>query len=837
MRANVDAYLRGNTPIFRTEHRIRNRAGTWTWVASLGQTISLKPGGPKDHLMGIAINITDRKLAEEELQFTNAMLRTQQDASLDGILVVTEDSKVVSYNQRFVDMWGVPTDLLATQSDGRFLEYVLKQLARPDEFLSRVQYLYEHRDEKSQEEIELLDGTILDRYSAPMFSPDGRYFGRVWYFRDITDRKKAEKALRESEGRVRKKLDAILLPEGDIGTLELADVLDMPMFQSLMTDLSAIMPCAVAILDRAGNILLAVGWQDICAKFHRVHPEACKNCLESDTILSGGAEQGEYKIYECKNNLCDVAVPIVVGGSHVGNLFLGQIILEDKPVDYELFRAQARKYGFDEKAYLEALDRVPRWSRERVEAVARYLTKLSNLLVKLSYSSIKLSRSLNERERAEAELCKYRDHLEELVQQRTTELVTARDEAQAADRAKSVFLATMSHEIRTPMTAILGYADLLLDPNLNSSTRNSYAGTIHRSGEHLLTIINDILDLSKIESGKMEMDFERCSLVPLLIDVSNMLRSRARQRGLELSLELAGALPEMIVTDVARLRQAIVNLAGNAIKFTEKGSVRIVARYEPKTEARPSTICIQCIDTGIGIGKEILPQLFVAFHQGDASVSRRYGGTGLGLAISHRIAKMLGGDLTVESEVGRGSTFTLTIPTGDLGGVRIFQNPSVLLQEPPEKSWVSESETLKGVKVLLAEDGIDNRELIEAMLVRMGAEVAMAENGRVALEKAAAQTFDVVLMDMNMPEMDGYEATGILRDRGFHAPIIALTANAMLGDEERCEAAGCDGYLAKPINRTLFIQTIAQMVRDKAKIPPMGPTDSGNPSNADALHL
>jgi PAS domain S-box-containing protein len=421
---------------------------------------------------------------------------------------------------------------------------------------------------------------------------------------------------------------------------------------------------------------------------------------------------------------------------------------------------------------------------------------------------------ITERKLAEEELKTHKEHLEDLVKLRTDELVSAKDAAEAANRAKSDFLATISHEIRTPMTAILGYADLLMDPTLEASTRNNYATTIHRSGEHLLALINDILDLSKIEAGKVKMLFERCSLVALLADVKELLLPRTQKNCLAFSVEYAGPIPEAIYSDGDRLRQAIINLAGNAIKFTEKGGVRIVATFLPATAQKDASIRIDISDTGIGIPPETMANLFRPFTQGDPLVTRKYGGTGLGLVISHHIAKLLGGDLTATSEQGKGSTFSLTIPTGSLDGVTILQNPGdFAIQEADRtKPWTSGAADLTGVRILLAEDGIDNRELIETLLQHVGAIVETAENGRIAVEKTQGQAFDLILMDMNMPEMDGYEATRVLRDRGYSGPIVALTANAMIGDSERCLEAGCDGYLTKPIDRKRLIQLVAASI-------------------------
>ena len=395
-------------------------------------------------------------------------------------------------------------------------------------------------------------------------------------------------------------------------------------------------------------------------------------------------------------------------------------------------------------------------------------------------------------------------------------LIEARRQAEVANVAKSRFLATMSHEIRTPMTAILGYADMLMDPTTSASSRNNYAATIRRSGEHLLDLINDILDLSKIEAGKMSLEMGRCNIVSLLTDVASIVRPRAEQHGVSFSIEYTGAIPETILTDGARLRQAIINLAGNAVKFTEEGSVRTVASFLSEGWDGQPALRIEVIDTGIGIREEVLPQLFQPFCQGDAAVSRKFGGTGLGLAISHHIARLLGGDLTATSVWGQGSTFTLTIPTGSLEDIRMLQRPTEMEHETAGHVWQPTAEDLRGVRVLLAEDGFDNRELIRTILQKAGAEVETAENGRLAVAKAESSPFDLILMDINMPEMDGYEATRLLRDRGYGGPIVALTANAMSDDSNRCRTAGCNEYLTKPIDRALLIRTIAAHVDTKA---------------------
>jgi len=268
-------------------------------------------------------------------------------------------------------------------------------------------------------------------------------------------------------------------------------------------------------------------------------------------------------------------------------------------------------------------------------------------------------------------------------------------------------------------------------------------------------------------------------------------------------------MPSTILTDGTRLRQAIFNLAGNAVKFTEQGSVRLVAKFLPQWCGNQPGIQIEVIDTGIGIRPESLPKLFQPFSQADDSIAQRFGGTGLGLVISRHIAHMLGGELTVSSVWGQGSTFTLRVPTGNLRDVPMMHHPSEAERESGGRAWQPTSEDLRGVRILLAEDGYDNRELIRTILQKAGAEIEAVENGQLAVHRALEEPFDIILMDMNMPVMDGYEATRLLRSKGYKKPIYALTANAMSDDCGQCLGAGCDEYLTKPITRARLVGAIA----------------------------
>ena len=390
------------------------------------------------------------------------------------------------------------------------------------------------------------------------------------------------------------------------------------------------------------------------------------------------------------------------------------------------------------------------------------------------------------------------------------------EQAECANRAKSEFLANMSHEIRTPMTSILGYADLLMDDSLSAADRKTFLTTVRRNAGHLLQLINDILDLSKIEAGKMAINLGPCHLPSLVAEVAGMMRPRAEQRGNALEVRFADPLPQTIHTDANRMRQVLVNLVGNAVKFTENGSIRIGVAFLPQWRSSQSAISVAVIDTGIGIRPESLSRLFQPFTQAESSTTRKYGGTGLGLAISRQVVTALGGELTADSAPGRGSTFTVTIPTGDIAGVSLHQSPGETLGEDKSGArWTPGVGALRGVSILLAEDSADNQQYLCTVLDNVGATVEVVENGKLAVARAETAAFDVLLMDMNMPEMDGYEATRRLRDRGYQRPILALTANAMSGDREHCLAAGCDAHLAKPIDRRQLIDTVAQFALRK----------------------
>jgi two-component system, sensor histidine kinase and response regulator len=381
--------------------------------------------------------------------------------------------------------------------------------------------------------------------------------------------------------------------------------------------------------------------------------------------------------------------------------------------------------------------------------------------------------------------------------------------AQAANRAKTEFLSNMSHEIRTPMTAILGHAELLSEANASPAMISEHIDTIRRNGALLLALINDILDLARIESGSFEVEKLRVSPRTLIDEVSALMRVRADEKGLAFEVVARGVPPTTITTDPLRLRQVLINLLGNAIKFTERGSVRVIWGIEGS--GATARFCAEVVDTGIGISKANQARLFLPFSQADASTTRSFGGSGLGLSIVKHLVELLGGAIELSSTEGSGSSFRFHVHAAPIAGDVARDENAHAASRPSAPATVEHS--LAGRRILLAEDARDNQRLVSLMLTRAGASVDIAENGLLAIELArfAEPRYDVILMDMQMPEMDGYEATRTLRASGYNGPIVALTAHAMSGDAERCLAADIDEHHTKPIDRARLLEVCSRL--------------------------
>src|SRR5690554_1477560 len=385
-------------------------------------------------------------------------------------------------------------------------------------------------------------------------------------------------------------------------------------------------------------------------------------------------------------------------------------------------------------------------------------------------------------------------------EQERLEKELARNSAQA----KSQFLANMSHEIRTPLAAIIGYGETLLDPDLNETEKRSSAETVVRSGRHLLELVNDILDHSKIDANKLDVDVVPVNLPELLDEIRAFFAPRAREKGLDFSIICDYPLPEKIRTDPTRYRQIIINLCGNALKFTESGTISLIIRCDRDAEK----LYARVVDIGIGMKPEQIERLFDPFAQGSTAISRQYGGTGLGLSISRRLAELLGGDIRVSSTYGEGSEFEVCISTGDLAQVHFLRDASEFSQRRRAIAMVM-APRLSG-RILCAEDNDVNRRLVSLLVGRTGAELVHVSNGAEALERASREHFDLILMDIQMPVMNGRDATLALREAGVNTPVVALTANVMAEDIAEYRLAGCNDHLAKPIDKQRFYEVLAR---------------------------
>ncbi|MBL1216700.1 MAG: response regulator [Planctomycetes bacterium] len=531
-----------------------------------------------------------------------------------------------------------------------------------------------------------------------------------------------------------------------------------------------------------------------------------------------------------------------------------------------------------DEALREARDELEHRVRLRTRDLAISNEQLQSEIVELDKAQAELSRRADELLKTKQQLER---HAAELAE-RGRELEAARIKAEAANRAKSEFLANMSHEIRTPMTAIVGYSEILSDPDLPKQQMDNCIQTIQRNGAHLLSIVNDILDLSKLEGGRFEIISEPTDPTRLLHEVVEMMQVRADETGLTLISRVKGNVPPCVRIDPIRLRQILINIVGNAVKFTEQGTVEAVVSFSRGKSSPDGELRFEITDTGPGMTHEQVQSLFQPFAQVDSSMARKHGGTGLGLAISRRLARSMSGDIRVKSFAGEGSVFVVSVkapvtddtPTQTApAGHADHESAGTHTESPPGKPGLQSGQPSKGtdtvgrtektattaspppltgLQILLAEDGPDNQRLISFILKKAGADVCVAENGLLALQtlypgladRLESETldfleaisagsiepkhFDVVLMDMQMPCMDGYTATSHLRRLGFDRPVIALTAHAMKGDREKCLQAGCTDYATKPVDKAALVNLILQYTQTDAAVPGgQGPAQAG----------
>ncbi|HRZ38163.1 MAG TPA: PAS domain S-box protein, partial [Candidatus Paceibacterota bacterium] len=591
--------------------------------------------------------------------------------------------------------------------------------------------------------------------------------------------------------------------------------------RQLVADFCEGVGVAAAIIDLEGNILAAARWQRVCTDFHRANGTSCARCLESDTGLALNLQAGkDYAIYRCRNGMTDCASPVKVAGHHVANVFIGQFHLS--PPDEAFFSAQAEALGFDHAAYLKAVREAPVIDETRLPSILGFLSRFARLVGSFAVEQWRARQAelgirnqaveqqrqrvaavslAEDAERSRAEVTAYKDHLEELVTERTAELAVAKAKAEEATQMKSMFLANMSHEIRTPMNAIIGLSHLALKTPLNAKQRD-YISKVHNAGTSLLAIINDILDFSKIEAGKLDIEATDFQLDEVIGSVTTVTAQKAHDKGLEFLADVAAAIPEQLRGDPLRLGQILTNLVNNAIKFTERGEIRLKIELLERTGDKVQLKFSVC-DTGIGMTKEQAAKLFQPFSQADMSTTRKHGGTGLGLTICRRLVDLMGGQIWLESEPGVGTTFLFSIWLG-------------VGQATPSGQIVPNQ--FQNLRVLVVDDNAAAREILVESLKSLAERVDAVSSGHEALaaikERDADAPYDVVFMDWRMPGMDGLQATRLIKNDSSlrqQPAVIIVTAFGREEVREEAERLHVDGFLVKPITKSMLVDSLVNV--------------------------
>ena len=693
-----------------------------------------------------------------------------QRYSLDGTIQYWNEASEALYGyqseevvgKNLVDLIVLPEDRVRVQKELKVMELTGQPISQREMTLRRK------------------DGFLVQVYTNFILteSPDTSQLELLCLDIDLTREKKRQHELRQMESKTRRKLEAILEPDGDIDELAMEDVLDIPSLREMMYEMNRATGLLAALLDLSGNVLIDYGWQEICTRFHRKHLETSKHCWKSDVLLAAKTVPGIYEKHKCANGLWDLALPVMVGERRVGTLFFGQFFYEDEDIDLEFFQQQAHQYGFPESDYMAALEKVPRLSREKVEHIMKFYDHLIRNNTSLEYTNLQLTRNLEQ---------------QQLLEQ---QLLASIQKVEKANEVKDRFMANMSHELRTPLNGLMGMLQLVEMTEITEEQREFIEQAL-QSCQSLTDVVADILnhtDLVKREEE--ELKEKSFTLRNLMQEVLELHQVTAFQKRLAFHLKVASKVPEELLGDRYKIKQILNNLVGNAVKFTEQGHIHLCADLEKETDHQEVTLKLRVMDTGTGIPSSLHEHIFQAFAQADSSSTRAHDGLGLGLATVKKLAERMGGSVTLQSTPGKGSTFTVSIKAKKL--------PSEHREDHTLKN--PERNLQKNIKILVVDDDAMNRKLVKLILHRDGYQVETATDGVEALKKANEKPYALILMDLHMPGQDGFDATKAILQRSVNSdtPVIAVTAMDLPDIKKRCLEAGMKDLVMKPIKMEEF---------------------------------
>jgi len=698
---------------FCFEYAFLSPNGSSLYIEDRGFVLRNKHGVAQ-RIIGAATNVTKRNTFKNSLQDAYANLQAVLESTADGILVV-DNGKVVNYNNKFAELWSLPNDLLSKKDDEALLKFVTNQLVDPDKWLSGVRQLYAQPDANSLDTIELKDGRIFERYSQPKLM-NGENKGRVWSFRNITERINADK--------VKQRLFALIETSREI--IAFGDLDGVPTF-----------------LNKAARELLGV---------------------DTNTDLSA---------------------------IHFSDFFPIQ--------EMDSFSKESKSIFLEKGRWEKDTNLVNLKTNKKIAVYMSAFVIRDNITGKpIGFGNV--SMDIREREKIK------------------NELIIAKEEAEKLSGFKDQFLANMSHEIRTPLSGIIGFTKILLRGNITGKQKEQLT-TIKVSSDILLVVINDILDLAKIEAGKMILEETELNVRHLTNSILSTFELRLEEKEQTLHTHFDESIPECVLGDPVRINQILLNLVGNAIKFTNKGGVINVHVNLLKQDDDTVTIEFIISDNGIGILEDKIANIFDPFIQSNSNTSRIYGGSGLGLNIVKQLIDLMKGAITVKSQIHVGSTFTLNIPLKQIKKIELEINREICNDNKSE--LLAKLKGLKDIKVLIVDDMVINQLLVKTIIEDIGFETEIAKNGKIAINLLEKNNYDLILMDLQMPEMNGWEAAKHIRNKmklpKSATPIIALTADITEKNIIKCQEIGMDAYVCKPINETDLLQKVTQLIIKKRK--------------------